>query len=85
MHIMSDLSNNAIRVVRAATIISVGWDIRGAGHGGGDDGKEGDEGIHENMRDSEVNKSEFVEEYLGLGGTKLILYRRNVDSFKRSH
>ena len=82
---MSDLSNNAIRVVPAATIISVGWDIRGAGHGGGDDGKEGDEGIHENMRDLEVNKSEFVEEYLGLGGTKLILYRRSVGSFKRFH
>lgn len=47
MHIMSDSSNNAIRVVPAATIISVGWDLRGAGNGGGDDGKEGGEGIHE--------------------------------------
>ena len=46
---MSDSSNNAIRVVPAATIISVGWDIRGAGQGGGDDGKEGDEGIHESI------------------------------------
>ena len=55
MHIMSDSSNNAIRVVPAAPIISVGRDIRGAGHGGGDDGKEGDEGIHEYMRDSEMS------------------------------
>ena len=39
-------SNNAVRVVPAATVIGVGWDITGARDGGKKDG-EGSEGIHE--------------------------------------
>ena len=39
-------SNNAVRVVPAATVIGVGWDITGARDRGEKDG-EGGEGIHE--------------------------------------
>ena len=39
-------SNDAVRVVPAATVIGVGWDITGARDGGKNDG-EGGEGIHE--------------------------------------
>ena len=37
------------------------------------------------MRESEVNSKEFVEEYLGLGGTRLIIYPRNAVPFERFH
>jgi hypothetical protein len=39
-------SNDTVRVVPAATVIGVGWDIIGARDGGEEDG-EGGEGIHE--------------------------------------
>ena len=39
-------SNDAVRVVPAATVVGVGWDITGARDGGEEDG-EGGEGIHE--------------------------------------
>ena len=39
-------SNDAVRVVPAATVIGVGWDITGARDGGEKDGQSG-EGIHE--------------------------------------
>jgi hypothetical protein len=40
------LSNDTVRVVPAATVIGVGWDITGTRDGGEEDG-EGGEGIHE--------------------------------------
>ena len=39
-------SNDAVRIVPAATVIGIGWDITGARDGGDEDG-EGGEGIHE--------------------------------------
>ena len=39
-------SNDAVRIVPAATIIGIGWDVTGARDGGEEDG-EGGEGIHE--------------------------------------
>ena len=39
-------SNDAVRIVTAATVIGIGWDIAGARDGGEEDG-EGGEGIHE--------------------------------------
>ena len=39
-------SNDAVRIVPAATVIGIGWDITGARYGGEEDG-EGGEGIHE--------------------------------------